>query len=165
VDWKVLTFYGRVGLVAGKATGVDAKGRPTAGFRFFDEDLRDAGRAFKDHRMDPTIAPPRSGEQLLALARRISAAVPRPFLRVDLYDGPDGPVFGEVTPQPGWDFAVRRDVDRWMGGLWEDAEARLALRVRATGAVDPSDAPLPQSPLGLRRSDDDDAPRRLRTAS
>jgi hypothetical protein len=148
VDWKLHTFFGRIGLVVAKSHRL-SRGRPSPRWRIFDEHWADLGAAVSHHRLDRRITPPVHAEQLLEVARLVSSAVPRPFLRVDLYDGADGVVLGEITPEPGYDHRFRRDVDRRLGELWEDAEARLLLRLVPTGALDPADRALPESALGL----------------
>jgi hypothetical protein len=145
VDWKVVTFFGRIGLVQAKAVRLDARGRPVSGWRYFDEQWNDLGRAKAWREADPTIEPPVHAEQVLATARRISAAVPRAMLRVDLYDDVDGVVFGEVTPEPGGLQKFRRDLDSHLGALWEEAEARLQVRAAAAQVLTPATAALPES--------------------
>ncbi len=137
VDWKVHTFHGRIGVVAGKSHRRTRDGGLVVRWRIFDEHWRDLGAALDRHPLDRTISRPRHGEELLRVARLVSRAVPRPFLRVDLYDTADGVVFGEVTPAPGGHHVFRRDVDRRLGVLWEQAEAELMAEVAATGQLEP----------------------------
>ena len=82
------------------------------------------------------------GPELLALASLVSAAVPRASLRVDLFEDADGPVLGELTPEPGGPVFVRSDIDRMLGSLWEDAEARLRVRAGRAGTLNPVGVPL-----------------------
>lgn len=149
VDWKVHCFFGRVGVVLAKSSRSVPTGPPTVGWRLFDEHWDDLGQALGGHPVDPGIRPPSRPAELLEVARLVSASVPVPFLRVDLYDGVDGVVFGEITPEPGNRHLFRRDVDRWMGGLWEEAQARLLLRCAAAGVLEPADGPVPESAVAL----------------
>ncbi|CAA9427899.1 MAG: hypothetical protein AVDCRST_MAG35-2409 [uncultured Quadrisphaera sp.] len=149
VDWKVHCFFGHVGLVLAKSSRRRPEGPPAVGWRLFDDGWNDLGAAVGGHPVDEGIRPPVHAEELLRVARLVSAAVPRAFLRVDLYDGADGVVFGEITPEPGNRHLFRRDVDRRMGELWEEAEARLLLRCTAAGALEPADGPLPESAVAL----------------
>lgn len=135
VDWKVYAFYGEVGLVLAKAPGRDGAGRPTTGWRLFDENWADLGDVYRGHPPDRTIQPPQHADEVLELARRISLSVPRPFLRVDLYDGRDGVVFGELTPHPGGAQRFSRRTDRALGERWEQAEARLRARAHGAGLL------------------------------
>jgi len=148
VDWKFSTFFGEVGVVEAKVSSAD--GEPQ--WKLFDADWIDLGDGWvDDHAPATSLAPPLHAAELMDLARRISACVPRPFLRVDLYDSEEGPVFGEVTPEPGGPVGFRRDVDELLGGLWEEAEARLMVRAADAGVISPVDAPLPESALRLPR--------------
>lgn len=149
VDWKVYTFFGSVGMVLARSPGIDRQGRQHPQWRVFDASWRDLGDVYAGHPPTATIPVPVHARELVELAARLSAAVPRPFLRVDLYDDVAGPVFGEITPEPGGRQRLRRDVDRALGELWENAEARLMLRAAAAGVLDPASEPLPESALVL----------------
>ena len=46
---------------------------------------------------------PRHAARILAMAQDLSAKIDTRFVRVDLFDGPDGPVFGEFSFFPGSD--------------------------------------------------------------
>lgn len=76
------------------------------------------------------MGPPSNSERMLKVAKRISVAVPSPFVRVDMYNTPSGPVFGEFTLVPGTFFYEDREKmgselsDR-LGKLWGEAERRL----------------------------------------
>lgn len=140
VDWKVHTFYGQLGVIVGKVLRPERPRGQQVRWRIFDDTWTDLGRAVDRHPLDRTIQPPVHAAQLVDVARRVSAAVPRSFVRVDLYDGVEGIVFGEVTPEPGGDHVFRRDVDRAMGHLCEQAEARLLARAVASGLLDPEGA-------------------------
>lgn len=152
VDWKIVTFFGRIGLVQAKVGDRDRAGRATARWRFFDEDWRDLGAASARRVLDPTIERALHADEVLAMARRVSAAVPWPMLRVDLFDGRDGVVFGEVTPEPGGVQRLRRDLDLQLGSMWEEAEARLRVRAARAGALTPAAAALPESAGALQRT-------------
>ena len=143
VDYKVHTFYGRVGLVLARAPWTSPHEEPRTGNKAFDSGWQDLGPDVVPGLQDRTIAPPRHADEMLAMAARVSAAVPRPFLRVDLYDDDDGPMFGEITPFPGGPHKYRRDVDRHMGECWEEAEARLLVRSARAGILDPATADVP----------------------
>jgi len=142
VDWKVVTFFGRIGLIFGKRAQPGARAKT----RWFDEDWNDVGRAAHGPAWrDPSIRPPKHAEEMLQLASRISACVPTPHLRVDLYEDATGPVFGEITPQPGGPVAYRRDVDVRLGAMWEEAQGRLMVRAARAGELTPATSRLPMS--------------------
>ena len=145
VDWKVYAFFGTVGMIAGRARSVASDNGPRSRFRVFDASWRDFGPDVTRYRYDPGIAPPRHAEEVLDVARRVSAAIPRAFVRVDLYDDEHGVVFGELTPEPGGPQRFRRDVDRRLGELWEEAEGRVQAYLASTGLLRPALQPLPHS--------------------
>ncbi|PFG38845.1 teichuronopeptide biosynthesis TupA-like protein [Georgenia soli] len=145
-DYKVSTFFGRIGFIEAKSHGY-ADGRPVARWRVFGPDWTDLGNGFNDEQ-DHTIPPPLHAEELLEVAARVSAAIPRPYLRVDMLDSADGPVLGEITPEPGNDPVARSGLDRPLGELWEDAEARLKVRAARAGFLSPAHEPLPEGLVG-----------------
>lgn len=157
VDWKFSTFFGRVGLIEAKATRPG--GDPV--WKLFDDRWADLGRGYgripgirsPPPNLDSSIQAPVHAGALMSVAQRISAAVPRPFVRVDLYDSVAGPVFGELTPEPGGPVhGFRADIDRFLGHCWEEAEARLMVRGIRAGILAPADGPLPESmPLLARQ--------------
>ena len=57
-------------------------------------------------------------------------AVPSPFVRVDMYNTVDGPVFGEFTLVPGTFYYEDREkmsprLSARLGQLWDEAERDL----------------------------------------
>lgn len=133
-DWKLYCFYGRVGLIMQRDTRNSRLGKDFT-FRYFDRDWTDLGQANTGSTIDRELPPPWHPGDLVACAERISAAVPRPFLRVDLYDVPGRVVFGEITINPGGDHYLRPDVDRALGELWDDAAARLTRDLTRAGRL------------------------------
>lgn len=133
-DWRFYCFHGTVGLSFTRTTNASRRSKDWR-YRFFDTDWRDVGQAFTDLPVDAQLPLPRHPEEMLATAARLSAAVPRPFLRIDLYDGARGAVFGEVTVSPGGPHVLSPELDRRLGALWEDAEARLAALAGRAGAL------------------------------
>ena len=142
IDYKVGMFFGRVGLIEAKAHRVDAQGRVRAGWRNFDPSWRDIGNVYAEFDLDQTVPPPIHREELLDIARRVSASIPRPYLRVDLLDDEKGPILGEVTPEPGGEYLPHPRMDRLLGRYWEDAEARLSVRAARAGSLHPTDEPI-----------------------
>jgi hypothetical protein len=130
-DIKIYTFYGKVGQVLLRRMPVHADLR-AARYRFLDGTGEDLGpRASLTHRIDPAILPPEQLETYLDVARHLSRAMALPFVRVDLYETGDGPVFGELTRGPGGPQRYRPDHDEAMGLMWEQAQRRLDLDVVA----------------------------------
>lgn len=73
---------------------------------------------------------PKNWEALKLTAERISSAVPSPFVRVDLYDVPNGVYLGELTFEPGPYYYKNRLLmsqaeSARLGRLWLEAEERL----------------------------------------
>lgn len=147
IDYKVHTFFGRVGLVECKRRTPGPDGGAISAFTVYDETWRPLGNLFGEDVHDRTIPPPRDPDQLLELARRVSSAVPRPYLRVDLMEDESGPVVGELTPEPGGSVLIERAQDRRLGEMWEEAEARLRVRAARAGLLDPVTETLPEAEL------------------
>lgn len=134
IDYKVMTFYGEVGLIEVKRRRRGARG---GCWKVFDSSWRSLKNPFNDYVTDESISPPVHADGILDLASRVSLAVPRPYLRIDLYEDAAGPLLGEVTPEPGGDLDIRPDVDAHLGALWEEAEVRLRVRFAKDGVLTP----------------------------
>lgn len=154
IDYKVHTFFGRVGLIEGKRRSAGVDGTVVSSFCIYDETWTQLGNVFLDARYDSGIPPPRDPGRLLELARHVSSAIPRPYLRVDLLEDDDGPLVGEVTPEPGGNTMLPRRLERQLGELWEDAEVRLRARAARAGWLDPVTRPLPEASLATGRHPD-----------
>jgi hypothetical protein len=74
---------------------------------------------------DHGIPVPGNLDTLTEAARVMSRAIPRPFIRVDLYDVDGRIVFGELTPRPGHLMDYGPELDERFGHLWERAQARV----------------------------------------
>jgi TupA-like ATPgrasp len=108
-DYKVLVFDGEPALVQvhdGRFT------RPTRTLYWPDWTPVDASAS------SAVAARPPHLEQLLAAAGRLAAGFD--FLRVDLYDQPEGLWFGEITPYPGSGLTDSYPIwlDRELGKRW-----------------------------------------------
>lgn len=116
-DWKVYCVHGKAHLVRHLR-------REPAGMRSrsWTADWSPALNALPSRPCDTTLAPPQHGPALIAAAEAIARLHGTVFVRVDLYDTADGPVFGEVTPHPAagkrplspeWE---QRLADAWQAG-------------------------------------------------
>lgn len=81
---------------------------------------------------------PNNWRAIKAVAERVSRAVPSPFVRVDLYDTPDGVFLGELTFYPGPYYYGNRKLmspmeSERLGRLWGEAEERLKVERGHTG--------------------------------
>ena len=96
-------------------------------YRFLDPEGKDLGQLQEVHRHDPDIEVPRDLAAMVEAARVLSLAVPVPFVRVDLYQVPDGIMLGEITPLPGSSAGFTLEYDRLLGRMYDEAEGRLNL--------------------------------------
>lgn len=76
-----------------------------------------------DSRMPPFAV------EMIDLARRVSAKVPTPFARIDMYLTERGPLVGEITLTPGGfyygkHYTLSEVQERVLGKMWLDAEAK-----------------------------------------
>ncbi|MGQ7788289.1 ATP-grasp fold amidoligase family protein [Nesterenkonia sp. K-15-9-6] len=126
-DIKVYTAYGEIMQVLVMRThGVKVMNRSRFTRRYFDAEARPLGEVLPGRPEDPEITAPEGWEDLMEAARRLSIAVGLPFVRVDLYSTPDGPVLGELTPMPGGVQEYRLNHDLRLGAAWMRADLRLA---------------------------------------
>lgn len=76
----------------------------------------------------------RCWHEMLQVAKRVSRALDTPFISVDLYASPSGPVVGELTPTPGgayfgvWRF--RPFFNQQLGDAWTRANVVLGQQGR-----------------------------------
>ncbi|WP_374928263.1 ATP-grasp fold amidoligase family protein [Kytococcus sedentarius] len=147
-DIKMFAFYGEVGfgfarrapLHRGVAGWQDAQQ-----FRYFDGEGRDVEmrtiRSVREVALSPQLP------QMLEHARTLSAAVPLPFVRVDLYGTTKGVVMGEITLLPGSHTDLLPLQDMRLGRMWEEAEMRFQIDVAVKGrpyAILAGDHPVPE---------------------
>lgn len=126
-DVKIYAFYGEVvDVMLRRVTRHNDIGSYT--YRFLDGDGRDRGQIrSKDRPVADDIAVPRDLDHMVEAARVLSRAVPVPFVRVDLYQVPEGVMLGELTPLPGSSETFTTEHDRLLGRAYDEAEARLGL--------------------------------------
>jgi hypothetical protein len=123
-DVKIYVAYGKV-LQVLLRRAVLVNGRPVTRTRYVSETGRDLGKVALWQDTHPDIKVPSGLREMVAMARRISLALPMPLCRVDLYETASGPVLGEITRTPGAPHLYRPDHDEYMGREWRKAEARL----------------------------------------
>jgi hypothetical protein len=140
IDVKFYAFYGKVALVYLRSVAMHLEpGKGT--YRFLDPDQRDMGPIYVGHNHDESIPIPDNFADLVRTAELLSAAVPRAFIRVDLYAVAGRVVFGELTPRAGGPLIFPDVVDERLGHFWEDAHVRLLNDV-----IDGSDYTLKYGP-------------------
>ena len=100
-DYKMYSFNGAVGLIG----QFDRNTSPTK-FQLFDGRFRPLrhGRDYviRSKNLQPGLpVVPLHAPEMLWWARHLSTQADSPFVSVDMYDSPSGPVFGELTYSPG----------------------------------------------------------------
>lgn len=123
-DIKIYTFYGEVALVLVRRMPVHAD-TSHARVRMLGPDGTDLGEVQEGRTYDPTVDVPQHLGLMTEVAAVLSTAVPVPFVRVDLYDFPEGIALGELTPLPGDSETFLPRYDRDLGRRYDRAEARL----------------------------------------
>lgn len=120
-DMKVYMFYGEPGIYLEIARRAGARGHDL--YAVHDAAHRPISLGPKVRSFEGNGVP----DDVLDKARRISLASPVAFLRVDFHMGATECVLGEITPHPGGTYAgsLHDDVDRYLGELFVEAEARL----------------------------------------
>lgn len=125
-DVKVYTAYGQVlQVLVMRTEGVQVMNRKSFARKYFGPDGEDLGQILPGASYGPDIALPAGWNDLLEAAQTLSIATGIPFVRVDLYATPRGPVLGELTPGPGGKQTYSLDHDAQLGAAWNDAEVRL----------------------------------------
>ena len=133
-DWKVYAFYGKVGLILQRSV-IGAGGVSQSRVKYYNNDWDSLGGIRSRSKYDPDLPLPKNGDEILRVAAKLSQAITCPFVRVDLYENPLGQVvFGEFTSSPGGPQVFDPVIDRVLGTMWEDAEARLRLQDGSLGA-------------------------------
>lgn len=100
-DYKIYSFNGSIGLVG----QFDRNASPPK-FQLFDGRFRPLrhGRDYviKSKNLQPGLpVVPLHAPEMLWWASHLSTKAESPFVSVDMYDSPEGPVFGELTYSPG----------------------------------------------------------------
>ncbi|WP_462418795.1 ATP-grasp fold amidoligase family protein [Kytococcus sp. Marseille-QA3725] len=147
-DIKIYAFYGQLGYGFTRRAplhrGADGW-QDELEFRYFDGEGQDIEMRQEASRTDIPVSP--DLQTMLEYARRLSAAVPLPFVRVDLYGTTKGVVMGEITLLPGGNQHYLPLQDARLGKLWEEAEMRLQIDL-AEGrpfAILSGDHPVPEN--------------------
>lgn len=115
-DLKFYCFYGKVGLVL--------EVERSAGGRYC-EWLSDGKRADTGRYSDVGFEGKGFSAEAIALAEKISAEIPSPFMRIDFLKTKQELVFGEFTPRPGKYDEFNPHFDNYLGKLYLEAEAKL----------------------------------------
>ena len=119
---RIFCFYGEVGMATVLRKTMHGSNAGTRSRRYL-EDGSPGPRHHLHFPIDETD-PPDSFATAVKIGRRLSAQVPRPFVRIDFLDDGDV-VFGELTPRPGGSNYFGPEDDVRLGELWERAQARI----------------------------------------
>lgn len=122
-EWKCYVIGGRVQFVAqfrrDPATPRVSQRSRTC---YRDRDLRPIPGGVKSDRAQHNLPGPRDPAGIIALAETVAQALPAPFVRLDVYEDAHGPVFSEITPEPGGNHdAFLPHWDRMLGEAWTEA--------------------------------------------
>lgn len=131
-DYKFFTFQGEVGLIHRTIRSAHKNRHAFFDANFDpiedpDNELIDVNTKIVERIVQDR---PASWKTMLNAAKRISVAVPSPFVRVDMYDATSGPVFGEFTLVPGTFYYEDREkmmapLSHRLGYLWGEAAKKL----------------------------------------
>lgn len=123
-DLKIYCFYDEPAVIMQRRMRGVADPRQWK-FKIWTSAWEDVGPVKFADRYDQTLQRPGGGDEVLDAARVIGRHLSVPFVRLDLFDTPEGPVFGEVSPHPGPPERWAESADELLGRQWEIAEARL----------------------------------------
>lgn len=138
LDYKVSVFYDKPRQVH----QINRNTKPME-FAFFDgnfEPLNLEGRIESkwDTKAQGRHQRPEQYEQMLQIACEVTKALGTPYMRVDMFSGPEGPVIGELTPSPGDayygnNFKYTEAYENELGQAWVEAEKRIIADCEAAG--------------------------------
>ena len=120
MDYKVYSFYGKVGLIMQKYVGV-SNDRSTWRFKFYDADWNDLGPVKYHNLIDSELPKPEIADEIVKAAEKLSLESKVPFLRIDFYATRNGLRFGEFTSMPGGFDEHDVDTDMKLGYMWISA--------------------------------------------
>ena len=145
-DFKFYCFHGEIACILHKENYWNR--RWLARYKWYDAnwDQVDVGKYNAD--IGEAMRPPESSAALSEMAVRASLRITVPFMRIDLYDTVNGPIFGEFTPRPGNRDEFSREWDGILRSYWVAAADRLAkaYRPEATAPVADQAPPLSGEP-------------------
>jgi glycosyltransferase involved in cell wall biosynthesis len=128
-DYKFFAFAGEIALVSQRV--VKGRSNDDSSYKFWSAQWQDLGPVKYPTQNDPGLPRPPHHLQATRLAAQLSACLPLPFCRIDLYANDDGVFFGETTPFPnGGRESFDTATDTMLADHWARSKQRLAgLRV------------------------------------
>jgi len=133
-DIRVYAFQGEIGFILAEdhISGVAQASFYDADFEPLDDVSERFGVAPEIEHLESIVQEPAPANKLevLAVAKRISIAVPASFCRIDLYNTSQGVFLGELTFYPGTFLYRNRKIMKQneaerLGEIWERARTRL----------------------------------------
>lgn len=115
-DLKFYSFYGEIGLV------LEVRRHPDIRFCWWSADGKNIGKAKHNQVLFQGDG---FAVEEMEWAKRLSAEIPAPFMRIDFLKSGQGAFFGEFTPRPGEFDRFYYEIDASLGKLYLEAEARL----------------------------------------
>ncbi|MDC0056031.1 hypothetical protein OAJ94_03155, partial [Deltaproteobacteria bacterium] len=122
--YKIYCFYGKVSFITQRNVNF---GKEIENWKYncFDSNWDGIKVVYSDINSDPQMQPPEHAAELVKIAENISAKIPIPFVRIDLYSTDKGVAFGEFTFHPGTYKNHTLEWDQKLGQAYEDAEQRI----------------------------------------
>lgn len=115
-DLKFYCFYGEVGVV------LEVERAPETKYCWWDSDGNRIQVGKYEH---VDFEGTGFTKEALDLVKKISCAIPAPFIRIDILRTDKGLMFGEFTKRPGNFDQFNDETDRLLGKLFMEAESRL----------------------------------------
>ncbi|WP_428529216.1 ATP-grasp fold amidoligase family protein [Roseibium sp.] len=114
IDYKFFCFHQKIVCIEAVVGRCEENRRS-----FFDTKWEKLDFKFRFAKEEVFLPPPQHLIEMITAAKKLSMGFE--FVRVDLYDLPDGPRFGEMTFCPGSGFGVfrPRSADHWLGSHWK----------------------------------------------
>lgn len=124
-DYKFFAFAGEIALVSHRA--VTSPSSKDSRFKFWSPQWQDLGPIKYPLQIDARLPLPPNHLLATRLAAQLSACLPLPFCRIDLYSNDEGVFFGETTPFPnGGRESFDLTTDSILADFWARAKERLA---------------------------------------
>ena len=128
LDYKFYCFGGKMKMLLIRDTngGSEVSQRR---FRFFDDELKVINGISKDLKDSEKIDLPENIDDLIKVTEKISSFLPLPFIRIDLFNSTNGPVFGEFTVDCGTVDKYTSTWDKILGEAYLEAQKNLSTRI------------------------------------
>ena len=123
IDLKFYCFFGEVGFVLEVERANETRYCEWLPDGRLAETGRYEGRSF--------VGSGFTNEQL-EIAKRVSQAIPTPFMRIDFIKSKNAFSFGEFTPRPGQFSSFNKEFDRYLGECYLSAEGKVLKSLMAS---------------------------------